>query len=106
MHRVHKYLGSLLLGVVCFVPAGLHAGNKFRDDSRQDAQERNERDQRRYYDRQYGDYHQWNDREDSRYRSWGSERHEVYRPFYRLRRDQQRAYWRYRHEHPDRDDRR
>ena len=37
MHRMHKYLGSLLLGVVLIAPVGLQAGNNFRDDSRQDA---------------------------------------------------------------------
>ena len=103
MHRMHKYLGSLLLGVALIAPVGLQAGNNFRDDSRQDARERNER---RYYDRDYRDYHRWDSREDGRYRSWGTERHEAYRPFYKLHRAQQRAYWKYRHEHPDRDDRR
>ena len=103
MHRMHKYLVSLLLGVALIAPVGLQAGNNFRDDSRQDARERNER---RYYDRDYRDYHRWDNREDGRYRYWGTERHEVYRPFYKLKRSEQRAYWKYRHEHPDRDDRR
>jgi hypothetical protein len=53
MHRMHKYLVSLLLGVALIAPVGLQAGNNFRDDSRQDARER---DQRRYYDRDYRDY--------------------------------------------------
>ena len=100
MHRMRKYLGSLLLAVALITPVGLQAGNNFRDDSRQDARER------RYYDRDYRDYHRWDNREDGRYRRWGTERHEVYRPFYKLHRAQQRAYWKYRHEHPDRDDRR
>ena len=81
MHRTHKYLGSLLLGVALVAPVGLQ-GNNFRDDSRQDARERNE--ERRYYDRDYKDYHRWDNREDGRYRSWGTERHEAYRPFYKL----------------------
>jgi hypothetical protein len=106
MHRMPKFLGSLLLGVALVSPVGLQAFDKFQDDSRQDARERNEGDQRRYYDRDYRDYHRWNNNEDGRYRSWGTERHEAYRPFYRLHRKQQRAYWKYRHEHPDRDDRR
>ena len=102
MHRMRKYLVSLLLGVALIAPVGLQAGNNFRDDSRQDVRER---DQRRYYDRDYRDYHRWDYREDARYRSWGTERHEAYRPFYKLHQAQQRAYWKYRHEHPDRDDR-
>jgi hypothetical protein len=106
MQRMHRYLGSLLLGVALIAPAGIQASNHFRDDRRQDARERNERNQRRYYDRDHRDYHQWDDREDGRYRHWGEERHEAYRPFYKVRRAQQRAYWKYRHEHPDRDDRR
>jgi hypothetical protein len=106
MQRMHRYLGSLLLGVALIAPAGIQASNNFRDDRRQDARERNERNQRRYYDRDHRDYHQWNDREDGRYRHWGEERHEAYRPFYKVRRAQQRAYWKFRHEHPDRDDRR
>jgi hypothetical protein len=106
MHRMHRCLGSLLLGVALIAPVGVQASNKFRDDDRQEARDRNERDQRRYYDRDRRDYHQWNDREDGRYRIWGTERHEAYRPFYRLQRSQQRAYWKYRHEHPDGDDRR
>jgi hypothetical protein len=106
MHRIHRYLGSLLLGVALIAPVGLQAGNNFRDDHRQDARERNERNQRRYYDRDHRDYHQWDDREDGRYRHWGEERHDAYRPFHKLRRAQQSAYWKYRHEHPDGDDRR
>jgi hypothetical protein len=106
MYRMNRYLGALLLGVALTAPVGIQAGNNFLDDRRQDARERNERDQRRYYDRDHRDYHQWNDREDGRYRRWGSERHEAYRPFHKLQRAQQRAYWNYRHEHPDRDDRR
>jgi hypothetical protein len=106
MHRMHRYLGSILLGVALTAPVGIQAGNNFQDDRRQDARERNERNQRRYYDRDHRDYHQWDDREDSRYRHWGAERHEAYRPFHKLKRAQQRAYWKYRHEHPDRDDRR
>jgi hypothetical protein len=66
MHRIHRYLGSFLLGVALIAPVGLQAGNKFRDDSRQDARERSER---RYYDRDYRDYHRWDSREDGRYRS-------------------------------------
>ena len=101
MRFMHKYLGSLVLGVAFIAPVGLQASN-----NRQEARERYERDQRRYYDRDHRDYHRWDSREDVRYRSWGMERHEVYRPFYRLHRAQQRAYWRYRHDHPDGDDRR
>jgi len=98
--------GSLLLGVALIAPVATQAGNNFRDDRRKDARERNERNQRRYYDRDHRDYHRWDDREDGRYRHWGEERHEAYRPFYKVRRAQQRAYWKYRHEHPDHDDRR
>ena len=80
MRRMHRYLGSLLLSVALIAPVGIQAGNNFRDDSRQDARERNERNERRYYDRGYRDYHRWDSREDGRYRSWGTERHEAYRP--------------------------
>ena len=55
MQRMHRYLGSLLLGVALIAPAGIQAGNNFRDDRRQDARERNERHQRRYYDRDHKD---------------------------------------------------
>jgi hypothetical protein len=106
MHLMLRYLGSFLLGVALTAPVAIQASTNFRDDSRQDARERNQRHQRRYYDRDYRDYHRWNDREDRRYRSWGVERHEADRPFYKLQRDRQRAYWKYRHEHPDGDDRR
>jgi hypothetical protein len=73
-------------GVALIAPMGIQAGNSFQDDRCQDARERNERNQRRYYDRDHRDYHQWDDREDGRYRHWGEERHEAYRPFYKLRR--------------------
>jgi hypothetical protein len=53
MHRIPRYLGSLLLGVALIAPVGIQAGNNFRDDRRQDARERNERNQRRYYDRDH-----------------------------------------------------
>ena len=55
MQRMHRYLGSLLLGVALIAPAGIQAGNNFRDDRRQDARERNERHQRRDYDRDHKD---------------------------------------------------
>jgi hypothetical protein len=106
MHRIHRYLGSLLVAVALTAPVGLQASSNFRDDSRQDARERSERNYRRYYDRDHRDYHRWDNGEDGRYRHWGQERHEAYRPFYKLQHAQQRAYWKYRHEHPDRDDRR
>jgi hypothetical protein len=68
MQRIHRYLGSLLLGVTLIAPVGIQAGNNFRDDCSYDAREQNERNQRRYYDRDHRDYHQRNDREDGRYR--------------------------------------
>jgi hypothetical protein len=72
MRCIHNYLVSLLLGVALIAPVGLQAGNSFRDDSRQDATERYERDHPRYYDRDYRDYHRWNNHEDGRYRNWGN----------------------------------
>jgi hypothetical protein len=71
MRRTHRYLSSLVLGVALLAPVGIQASNNFRDDSRQDARERNERNQRRYYDRDHRDYHRWDGREDGRYRHWG-----------------------------------
>ena len=104
MHLMHRYLGSLLLGVALIARWGCRPATILETTSVKDARERNEINQRRYYDRDYRDYHRWDDREDGRYRHWGTERHEVYRPFYKLKRAQQRAYWKYRHDHPARDD--
>jgi hypothetical protein len=106
MHRMCRYLGSLLLGAALIAPVGVRANNNPGDDRRQDARERNERNQRRYYDRDHRDYHRWDAREDARYRQWRAERHAAYRPFHKVKRAQQRAYWKWRHEHPDDRDRR
>ena len=35
MHRMNKYLGSLLLGIGLIAPMGIQAANNFRDDGYQ-----------------------------------------------------------------------
>jgi len=106
MHRMYRYLGSFLVGAALIAPVGIRANNNPDDDRKQDARERNEKNQRRYHDRDHKDYHQWDDREEGRYRQWWAEtRHEAYRPFDKVKRAHQRAYWKWRHEHPDDGDR-
>jgi hypothetical protein len=108
MQRIHRYLGSLLLGATLVAPMAIQAAvnlqggplpaYKLRDDD-----DKREKAAKRYYDRERKDYHEWNEAENNAYRHWWmEERHErEMRDFNRLRAAQQAEYWRWRHEHPD-----
>ena len=65
------------------------------------ADDRDDRHERRYYDRNGRDYHSWNDHEDRAYRIYLGEQHRSYREFARVNAARQREYFRWRHEHPD-----
>ena len=102
MLRIHRYLGSLLLGVTMVVPIVVTASPNPQD--REERREERRERQRRYYDRNHRDYHVWNDREDGAYRRWLDEKHyRTRRRFYRLKRNEQSEYWEWRHRHPDND---
>ena len=85
---MHRFLmaGGLLLSAALIAPLAVQA-----DD----------RDNRRYYDRDGRDYHQWNDHEDRAYRVYVQEQHRNYVVFHRVNRGEQHRYFRWRHQHPD-----
>ena len=59
-----------------------------QDDRHQDDRRRENKHQKRYYDRNHKDYHDWDDREESAYRNWRQERNEN-REFSKLNRKEQ-----------------
>ena len=71
-----RYVGSFLLGAALIAPAGLRAGVYQQDDRHQDDRRRENKHDKRYYDRDHKDYHDWDDREESAYRNWRQERNE------------------------------
>ncbi len=102
MQRVHRYLGSLLLGAALVAPLAVTAISS-PEDRKEDKREEKERE-RRYYDRDHKDYHTWNDREDGSFRRWMDERRDQsHRGFAQLKHKEQSEYWKWRHEHPDND---
>ncbi len=109
MDRMQWYLGSVLLVAILLVPWGIRAATLQQDGFQsyklaladEDKRERNEK---RYYDRDRKEYHTWDQHEDSAYRRWmKEERHKSYRPFAKLSAKEQSEYWKWRHEHLDND---
>ena len=96
MHRMPRFLISLLLGLSLIAPLGMQAIDKDHDHDR-------DKRERRYYDREHRDYHNWNAHEQAAYRHWLMEerREREYRDYNRLNRERQAEYWRWRHEHAD-----
>ena len=92
MQRLHRYLGSLLLGAALIAPVGIQA-----KDKNQNCPDKG------YYDRDRKDCHTWDDNEDRAYRSWEEAQHKTHREFSKLKAGEQSEYWKWRHEHPDND---
>jgi hypothetical protein len=108
MQRMQWYLGSLIMGAILLLPLGIRAATNLQQDQNQAHKladdDKRDRNEKRYYDRDRKEYHSWDDREDSAYRKWMTkERHATYRPFAKLKANEQREYWKWRHEHPDND---
>ena len=97
MQRLHRYLGSLLLGAALIVPVGIQAKDKDKDHNCQD------NDKRGYYDRDRKECHSWDDREDRAYQKWREAKHKTHREFSKLKAKEQSEYWKWRREHPDDD---
>ena len=95
MLSVYRFIGSLLLAGVIFVPTAVMAAPRPQEASVQ----------LRVYDSHHHDYHNWDDREDRAYRGYLQERHRDYRSYNEQRARDQRNYWKWRHQHPDRDER-
>jgi hypothetical protein len=92
--RLHRYLGSLLVGAALIAPVGIQAREKDRDRNCPD---------NGYYDRDHKDCHNWDDHEGRAYQSWEESRHRTHREFSRLKAKERSEYWRWRHEPPDND---
>ena len=67
--RIYRYVGSFVLGAALIAPAGMVGGTNFQDDHHQDnkQQNRDDKNQKRYYDKSHKDYHNWDDRENRSY---------------------------------------
>jgi hypothetical protein len=93
MHRIDRYIGSLLLAAAIAAPTAIIAGPRPQEAAVQV----------RVYDRDHRDYHNWDDHEDRAYRRYLTERHRTYVEYHRQHYRAQRHYWNWRHSHPDRD---
>jgi Ni/Co efflux regulator RcnB len=91
MHRLGRYVSSLLLAAVVAAPIAVMAGSKPQEAGVQV----------RVYDRDHRDYHNWDDHEDRAYRRYLAEQHRTYREYHRQHYRAQRHYWNWRHNHPD-----
>jgi hypothetical protein len=94
MQRLHRYLGSLLLGVALIAPVGIQAEDKDKDHNCPN---------NGYYDRDHKDCHSWDDHEGRAYQTWEQAQHKTHREYSKLKADEQSQYWKWRHEHPDND---
>lgn len=92
MQRLHRCLGSLLLGAALIAPVGLQAKDKNHNCPNNG-----------YYDRDHKDCHNWDDHEGRAYQSWEEAQHKTHREFSKLKANEQSEYWKWRHEHPDDD---
>lgn len=107
MQRIHRYLGSLLLGATLVAPMAIQAAGNLQGDRLQAYKlrddEKREKAAKRYYDRERKDYHEWNETENNAYRHWWMEerREREFRDLDRPKAAQRAEYWRWRHEHPD-----
>jgi hypothetical protein len=93
MHRIDRYISSLLLAAAIAAPAVVVAEAGTQEASVQV----------RVYDRDHRDYHNWDDREDRAYRNYLAAQHRSYRQYNRQHYRVQRHYWNWRHSHPDHD---
>jgi hypothetical protein len=102
--RICRYVGSIVLGASLIAPVGMLAGTNFQDDQRHDEhRDRDDKNQKRYYDSKHKDYHTWDDHEAAAYQRWATENHRDNQDFTHLKRKDQSEYWNWRHDHPDDD---
>jgi predicted ATP-dependent protease len=90
MQRLHRYLGSLLVGATLIAPVGIQANDKDRNCP-----------DKGYYD--HKDCHNWDDHETRAYQAWEKAQRKTDREFSKLKAKEQSEYWKWRHEHPDND---
>ncbi len=100
MRVIYRYILSVFFCAALISPMGLRAAAN--QDEHRGQEKREERHDRRYYDREHNDYHNWDEREVNAYRRWQQETRER-REFGKLDHKRQAEYWRWRHEHPDND---
>jgi hypothetical protein len=98
MHRGYRYLSSFLLTTALAAPGGMLAATRPQYDKNQE--NRQNENNRRYYDRGHKDYHNWDSNEDRQYQRYQTEHHQR-RAFVQLNRRQQSVYWSWRHNNPD-----
>lgn len=88
-----RIFGAVLLSAALFVPATIVQA--------QDHQDRQNTQNKRYYDSTHKDYHEWNANEDQAYHQYLQENHRKNQDWSRASKRDQNAYWNWRHEHPD-----
>ncbi len=87
-----RFFGAVVLSAALFVPATVLA---------QDHQDRQDTQNKRYYDSAHKDYHQWNSNEDQSWHQYLQENHKSDHDFSKANKREQTQYWNWRHEHPD-----
>jgi len=81
MQRLHRYLGSLLLGAALIAPVGIQA-----KDKNQNCPDKG------YYDRDRKDCHTWDDHEGRAYQTWEEAQHRTHREFSKRKAKEQSEY--------------
>ena len=98
MHRGNRFLSSLFLTAALAAPLATMAAASPQDN--RTPEKREDRNNKRYYDKGHKDYHNWDGNEDRAYLRYQNEHHETH-AFVELNGRQQTVYWNWRHSHPD-----
>jgi hypothetical protein len=93
MHRASKFVASLFLTAALAAPVVTLAGPA--------AQDQDNHDRDRVYDREHKDYHQWDDHEKDAWGRFLAEKHRKEHEFAKASKKEQEEYWNWRHGHAD-----
>ena len=98
MHRGYRYLSSFLLTAALVAPVATMAAASPQDD--RNHEDRQNENNKRYYDRGHKDYHNLDANEGRSYQRYQTEHHQR-RAFVQLNNRQRTVYWNWRHSNPD-----
>ena len=98
MSTGYRYLSSFLLTAALVAPVATMATASPQDD--RNHEDRQNENNKRYYDRGHKDYHNWDANEDRSYQRYQTEHHQR-RAFVQLNNRQRTVYWNWRHSNPD-----
>lgn len=86
-----KILTAMAVSMALLTPVCVNAQDHDRD----------EHQNKRYYDKRHKDYHEWNANEDRAYHMYWEQRHHAYVDWEHASERQREAYWDWRHNHSD-----